>query len=91
MRGRLDVARHGLDANAGEDDVECGGEVRPAVADHELDPAGLFAESLRRLRPAGRPAGQRLNRADTCMIVKSQSGALSRGHFNGLAGPTVVV
>jgi hypothetical protein len=38
-----------------------------------------------------RPAGQRLNRADTCLIVKSQRGALSRGHFNGLAGPAVVV
>jgi hypothetical protein len=44
MPGRLDVARHGLDASAGEDGDECGGEVRPAVADHELDPAGLFAE-----------------------------------------------
>jgi hypothetical protein len=34
---RQDVAQHGPDAGAGEDRVECGGEVRAAVADHELD------------------------------------------------------
>ena len=28
----------------GEDRVECGGEVRAAVADHELDPVRLLAE-----------------------------------------------
>jgi hypothetical protein len=28
----------------GEDGVECGGEVRAAVADHELDPVRLLAE-----------------------------------------------
>ena len=35
---RLDVAEHGPDPGIGEDRVECGGEVRAAVADHELDP-----------------------------------------------------
>ena len=34
------------DAGVGEDSVECGGEVRAAVADHELDPVRLIAEVL---------------------------------------------
>ena len=34
--GRLDVAEHGPDTGIGEDGVERGGEVRAAVADHEL-------------------------------------------------------
>ena len=42
--GRPDVAQHGPDASVGEDRVERGGEVRAAVADHELDPVRLFAE-----------------------------------------------
>src|SRR5690349_3066207 len=42
--GRPDVAKHGPDANIGEDCVERSGEVRPAAADHELDPVSLFAE-----------------------------------------------
>jgi hypothetical protein len=42
--GRPDVAKHGPDANIGEDRAERSGEVRPAVADHELDPVSLFAE-----------------------------------------------
>ena len=42
--GRPHVAEHGPDAAAGEDRVERGGEVRSAVADHELDPMCLFAE-----------------------------------------------
>jgi hypothetical protein len=42
--GRPDVAEHGLDAGVGEDRVERGGEVRSAVANHELGPIGLFAE-----------------------------------------------
>ncbi|HEX3307570.1 MAG TPA: hypothetical protein VHS32_15095, partial [Streptosporangiaceae bacterium] len=33
--GRPDVAEHGPDAGIGGDRVECGGEVRSAVADHE--------------------------------------------------------
>jgi hypothetical protein len=44
MRGRPDVAEHGLNAGVGEDRVECGGEVRAAVADHELGPVRLAAE-----------------------------------------------
>jgi hypothetical protein len=39
-----DVAEHGLDPGTGEDRVERGGEVRAAVADHELDPVRLLAE-----------------------------------------------
>ena len=42
--GRLDLAKHGPDPGIGEDRVECGGEVRAAVADHELDPVRLLAE-----------------------------------------------
>ena len=41
---RPDVAAHGPDADVGEDGVEGGGEVRSAVADHELDPISLFTE-----------------------------------------------
>ena len=41
---RPDVAEHGPDAGVGEDGVEGGGEVRSAVADHELDPISLFTE-----------------------------------------------
>src|ERR1022692_2685447 len=41
---RADVAEHGPDAGIGEDHVECGGEVRAAVADHELDLTPLVAE-----------------------------------------------
>src|ERR1022692_2678146 len=42
--GRPDVAKHGPDASVGEDRVERAGEVRAAVADHELDLIRLFAE-----------------------------------------------
>src|ERR1019366_602206 len=42
--GRPDVTEHGPDPGVGEDRVERGGEVRAAVADHELDPVRLFAE-----------------------------------------------
>jgi hypothetical protein len=42
--GRLDAAGHGPDPGAGEDGIECGGEVRAAVADHELDLAGPAAK-----------------------------------------------
>jgi hypothetical protein len=42
--GRPDVAEHGSDAGIGEDRVEGRGEVRAAVADHELDPVRLLAE-----------------------------------------------
>src|ERR1019366_5861092 len=42
--GRPDVTEHGPDPGVGEDGVECGGEVRSAVADHELDPVHLVAE-----------------------------------------------
>ena len=38
------MAEHGPDAGVGQDRVERGGEVRAAVADHELDPVCLFAE-----------------------------------------------
>src|ERR1035438_5219820 len=41
---RPDVAEHGPDPGAGEDRVECGGEVRAAVADHEPDPIRVVAE-----------------------------------------------
>jgi hypothetical protein len=41
---RPDAAEHGPDAGVGEDGVEGRGEVRSAVADHELDPISLFAE-----------------------------------------------
>jgi hypothetical protein len=41
---RLDVAQHDPDPGIGEDRAECGGEVRAAVADHELDPVRLLAE-----------------------------------------------
>jgi hypothetical protein len=44
MRGRPDVAQHSSDAGVGQDRVERGGEVRAAVADHELDSMRLFAE-----------------------------------------------
>ena len=39
-----DVAEHGPDPGIGEDRVECGGEVRAVVADHELDPVRVLAE-----------------------------------------------
>jgi hypothetical protein len=42
--GRLDAAEHGPDAGIGEGGVERGGEVRAAVADHELEPVSLLAE-----------------------------------------------
>ena len=42
--GRPHVAQHGPDPGANQDRVERGGEVRSAVADHELDPMCLFAE-----------------------------------------------
>src|SRR6185437_2451405 len=42
--GRPDVAEHGPDPGIGRDCVEYDGEVRPAVADHELDPVCLVAE-----------------------------------------------
>ena len=42
--GRPDVAEHDPDPGADEDGVERGGEVRAAVADHELDPICLVAE-----------------------------------------------
>jgi len=42
--GRPDVAAHGPDVGVGEDGAGGGGEVRSAVADHELDPISLFAE-----------------------------------------------
>jgi hypothetical protein len=35
---------HGPDPGIGEDRVECGGEVRATVTDHELHPLCLFAE-----------------------------------------------
>ena len=41
---RPDVAEHGPDTGVGQHRVERGGEVRAAVADHELDPVRLFAE-----------------------------------------------
>jgi hypothetical protein len=41
---RLDVAQHDPDLGVGQDRVECGGEVRAAVADHELDPVRLLVE-----------------------------------------------
>jgi hypothetical protein len=41
---RPDVAEHGPDPGIGEDRVECGGEVRTAVADHELELRCLVAE-----------------------------------------------
>ena len=41
---RPDVAQHGPDPGIGEDRVECGGEVRAVVADHELDPVRMLAE-----------------------------------------------
>src|SRR6266550_5994820 len=54
--GRRHVAGHGPDLGAGEDRVERGGEVRSAVADHELDPICLFAiRSMTSCGPAGRP------------------------------------
>jgi hypothetical protein len=40
---RPDVAEHGPNAGIGQHRVERGGEVRAAVADHELDPVRLFA------------------------------------------------
>jgi hypothetical protein len=42
--GRLDTAEDDPDAGVGEDGVEGAGEVRSAVADHELDPMRLLAE-----------------------------------------------
>ena len=42
--GRPDVTEHGPDRGVGQDGVECGGEVRSAVADHELDSGHLVAE-----------------------------------------------
>jgi hypothetical protein len=42
--GRPHVAQHGPDPGIGEDRVECGGEVRATVADHELHPLCLPAE-----------------------------------------------
>src|ERR1039457_3036394 len=42
--GRPDVAEHGPDPGVSEDGVECGGEVRAAVADHEPDPICLVAK-----------------------------------------------
>src|ERR1039457_2095868 len=41
---RPDIAKHGPDPRIGENGVERGGEVRAAVADHELDPVHLLAE-----------------------------------------------
>jgi hypothetical protein len=42
--GRSEVAEYGPDCGIGEQRVEYGGEVRAAVADHELDSIHLLAE-----------------------------------------------
>jgi hypothetical protein len=42
--GRRHVAAHGKEPGVRQDRVERGGEVRSAVADHELDPMCMFAE-----------------------------------------------
>ena len=42
--GRPHIAQHGPDPGIGKDRVECGGEVRATVADHELHPLCLSAE-----------------------------------------------
>src|SRR5260370_22511087 len=42
--GRPDIAEHGPDASTREDSVQRAGEVRSAVADHELDPVRLLTE-----------------------------------------------
>jgi hypothetical protein len=41
---RLNVAEHSSDPGIGEDRVECGGEIRSAATDHELDPARMLTE-----------------------------------------------
>ncbi len=41
--GRPHVAQHGPDAGVSQDRAGRGGEVRSAIADHELDPMCLFA------------------------------------------------
>src|ERR1039457_966618 len=40
----MDAAEHGPDPGVGEGGVERGGEVRSAVADHELDPVCLLVK-----------------------------------------------
>ncbi len=44
MRCGPGARQHGPDPGIGEDGVERGGEVRAAVADHELEPVSLLAE-----------------------------------------------
>ena len=65
--GRLHVAEHGADASAGQDRVERGGEVRSAIADHELDAACLVAEvhaEVAGLLGGPRPSGMRRDAED---------------------------
>ena len=54
--GRPDIAEHRPDTSVGEDSVERAGEVRSAVADHELDPVRLLTEVHEEV--AGLPAAQ---------------------------------
>jgi hypothetical protein len=48
--GCLDAAEYGLDPGVGEDGIECGGEVRAAVADHDLIRTAWSLRSMIRLR-----------------------------------------
>jgi hypothetical protein len=63
---RRHVAEHSPDAGVGEDGVERGGEVRAAVADHELDPVRLLTEVQRRLQACwwSTPGGVRRDSED---------------------------
>jgi hypothetical protein len=65
--GRPDVAEYGPDTDVGKDGVECGGEVRAAIADHELDPVFLLAEvhkQIARLLAGPLPCGMQRDAKD---------------------------
>jgi hypothetical protein len=76
--GRPDIAQHGRDPGAGQDRVERGGEVRAAVADHELDPVCLLAEVHQQVACllGGPPAGGMLGDSEN---ADAPAGVLDHG------------
>src|ERR1019366_8763281 len=76
--GRPDIAQHGRDPGAGQDRVERGGEVRAAVADHELDLVCLLAEVHQQVACllGGPPAGGMLGDSEN---ADAPAGVLDHG------------
>jgi hypothetical protein len=83
---RPDVAKHSPSPGIGKDRVEHGGEVRAAVADHELDPVRLPAEvhdQVRGLLGWSTPRSDAVGLENTIVAVtcffSQEPGAVTRG------------